>query len=62
MTDETGRLMNFRGFPPQALPFFKALAFHQTESEDSDQGRPKVVAFPHPPRRALLEEQGSLQD
>jgi uncharacterized protein (TIGR02453 family) len=23
--------MPFQGFPPQALPFFKALAFHQTK-------------------------------
>src|SRR5271166_4195362 len=23
--------MTFQGFPPQALPFFKALAFHQTK-------------------------------
>ena len=84
----------FRGSGGDVLPFFKALAFHQTKEwfeenratyESAVKGpmgdlvedvalaclakakipikrRPQGVAVPHPPRRALFEEQGPLQD
>jgi uncharacterized protein (TIGR02453 family) len=55
MTDETGRLMTFRGFPPQALPFFKALAFHQTK-EWFEENRETYESAVKAPMGDLVEE------
>jgi len=40
--------MTFRGFPPQALPFFRALAFHQTKEwfEDNRETYETAVKTP----------------
>ena len=40
--------MTIRGFPPQALPFFKALAFHQTKEwfEENRETYEKAVKAP----------------
>ena len=47
--------MTFRGFPPQALPFFKALAFHQTK-EWFEKNRETYEAAVKAPLGDLVEE------
>jgi uncharacterized protein (TIGR02453 family) len=47
--------MAFRGFPPQALPFFRALAFHQTK-EWFQQNRETYETAVKEPMGDLVEE------